>query len=382
MRETGAYIHVPSGNKETEIVVTGNQQQVDLATARINEILEDKRKNTTTIAVVVKKSLHQALLGPAGDNLEDIMDRTGVSVEVPPADSSTEAVTLRGQPTQLVQALTDVCIQIQTAEDNLKSRTPPQETIGTVSPVLAPQDDQQAKEKLPVCENSKEKTISIFVPVNKKSHAIIIGQGGLLIKRIREETKTIIHVPPQNSKSDVIVITGTKADCEAAQQCLMAIEEELALKSFKLTMTVEPRHFPKIIGYKGVVIKKICDEHDVRVRFPDDRHMEQDQITIIGTEKQALAAQNAIQAIVNKQTEQIKVTMTVDPKHFARIIGIKGVVVKSICNEHDVKIRFPGKKDVKDQITIVGGGKQALAAQNAIQAIVSKQVSHIIKDIS
>ncbi|XP_068193829.1 vigilin-like isoform X2 [Antennarius striatus] len=354
MRETGAYIHVPSGNKETEIVVTGNQQQVDLATARINEILEDKRKNTTTIAVVVKKSLHQALLGPAGDNLEDIMDRTGVSVEVPPADSSTEAVTLRGQPTQLVQALTDVCIQIQTAEDNLKSRTPPQETIGTVSPVLAPQDDQQAKEKLPVCENSK----------------------------IREETKTIIHVPPQNSKSDVIVITGTKADCEAAQQCLMAIEEELALKSFKLTMTVEPRHFPKIIGYKGVVIKKICDEHDVRVRFPDDRHMEQDQITIIGTEKQALAAQNAIQAIVNKQTEQIKVTMTVDPKHFARIIGIKGVVVKSICNEHDVKIRFPGKKDVKDQITIVGGGKQALAAQNAIQAIVSKQVSHIIKDIS
>lgn len=42
-----------------------------------------------------------------------------------------------------------------------------------------------------------------------------------------------------------------------------------ALRSFKLTITVEPKYHPKIIGRKGAIITNIRTEHDVNIQFPE-----------------------------------------------------------------------------------------------------------------
>lgn len=42
-----------------------------------------------------------------------------------------------------------------------------------------------------------------------------------------------------------------------------------ALRSYKLTMTVEPKYHPKIIGRKGAIITNIRTEHDVNIQFPE-----------------------------------------------------------------------------------------------------------------
>ncbi len=42
-----------------------------------------------------------------------------------------------------------------------------------------------------------------------------------------------------------------------------------ALKSFKLTITVDPKYHPKIIGRKGAIITNIRTEHDVNIQFPE-----------------------------------------------------------------------------------------------------------------
>lgn len=42
-----------------------------------------------------------------------------------------------------------------------------------------------------------------------------------------------------------------------------------ALRSFKLSVTVDPKYHPKIIGRKGAVITQIRLEHDVNIQFPD-----------------------------------------------------------------------------------------------------------------
>lgn len=143
MQETGARINVPppSVNK-TEIVITGEKEQVALAVAMIKKISEDKvccvvwvyadylgadilrlnvtdqlpsvsqKKNATTIAVEVKKSQHKYVIGPKGNTLQEILDKTGVSVEIPPSDSSSETVILRGEPDRLGQALTEVYAKV------------------------------------------------------------------------------------------------------------------------------------------------------------------------------------------------------------------------------------------------------------------------------
>lgn len=48
------------------------------------------------------------VIGPKGNSLQEILERTGVSVEIPPSDSISETVILRGEPEKLGQALTEV----------------------------------------------------------------------------------------------------------------------------------------------------------------------------------------------------------------------------------------------------------------------------------
>lgn len=54
------------------------------------------------------KAQHRHVIGPKGANLRDVMQKTGVIVEVPPPDGDDETVILRGNQKQLVHALTMV----------------------------------------------------------------------------------------------------------------------------------------------------------------------------------------------------------------------------------------------------------------------------------
>ena len=45
--------------------------------------------------------------------------------------------------------------------------------------------------------------------------------------QIREESNTKIDLPAENSNSETIVITGKKANCEAARHRILAIQKEL-----------------------------------------------------------------------------------------------------------------------------------------------------------
>ena len=54
----------------------------------------------------VRKSQHKYVIGPRGANLNEILAQTGVSVEVPPLDSTSETITLRGEQDKLGTALT------------------------------------------------------------------------------------------------------------------------------------------------------------------------------------------------------------------------------------------------------------------------------------
>lgn len=45
--------------------------------------------------------------------------------------------------------------------------------------------------------------------------------------QIREESNTKIDLPAENSNSETIVITGKRANCEAARHRILAIQKEL-----------------------------------------------------------------------------------------------------------------------------------------------------------
>lgn len=69
----------------------------------------------------VKKSQHKYVIGPKGNTLQEILEKTGVSVEIPPSDSSSETVILRGEPDRLGQALTEVYAKVCNLLKELKT---------------------------------------------------------------------------------------------------------------------------------------------------------------------------------------------------------------------------------------------------------------------
>ena len=72
------------------------------------------------------------------------------------------------------------------------------------------------------------------------------------------------------------------------------------LKSFAVTVDVDPNLHPKIIGRKGAVISKIRIEHKVNIQFPERDSENQSTITITGYEKSANEAKEDILRIVRE----------------------------------------------------------------------------------
>lgn len=52
--------------------------------------------------------------------------------------------------------------------------------------------------------------------------------------QIREESNTKIDLPAENSNSETIVITGKRANCEAARHRILAIQKELVSETIGL----------------------------------------------------------------------------------------------------------------------------------------------------
>lgn len=63
----------------------------------------------------VKKSQHKYIIGPKGNTLQEILETTGVSVEMPQLDSGSETIILRGEPDKLGPALTQVYAKVRLA---------------------------------------------------------------------------------------------------------------------------------------------------------------------------------------------------------------------------------------------------------------------------
>lgn len=100
-------------NNNQKILFLFGRQLLRLA-VHLTVYFAQKRK-TTTISVEVKKSQHKYIIGPKGNTLQEILETTGVSVEMPQLDSGSETIILRGEPDKLGPALTQVYAKVRLA---------------------------------------------------------------------------------------------------------------------------------------------------------------------------------------------------------------------------------------------------------------------------
>uniref|UniRef100_A0A671SV39 Vigilin n=1 Tax=Sinocyclocheilus anshuiensis TaxID=1608454 RepID=A0A671SV39_9TELE len=398
MQETGARINVPppSVNK-TEIVITGEKEQVALAMVKIKKIYEEKKKNATTIAVEVKKSQHKYVIGPKGNTLQEILDRTGVSVEIPPLDSSSETVILRGEPDRLGQALTEVYAKANSY--TVSSVSAPswlhRFIIGKKGQNLAKITQQMPKVHIEFTEGEDKITLEgptkdvqivqvqieavvtdlvsrmdyTEISVDPKFHRHLIGKGGANINRIKEHHKVSVRIPPDNEKSNLIRIEGDPQGVQEAKKELLELASRMENERTK-DMIIEQRFHRAIIGQKGEKVKEIRDKFpEVIINFPDPTQ-KSDIVQLRGPRTEVEKCTKFMQKVVAEMVENsFSVSVPIFKQFHKNIIGKGGANIKKIREETNTKIDLPAENSNSEMIVITGKKASCEAAKNRILAI-------------
>uniref|UniRef100_A0A8C9ZND3 Vigilin n=1 Tax=Sander lucioperca TaxID=283035 RepID=A0A8C9ZND3_SANLU len=343
----GVMVSFPrTATQSDKVTLKGAKECVEAAKKRMLEIVEDLvSRAQVTIECVITQKFHRSIMGPKGSRIQQITRDHNVQIKFPER------------------------------EDQQGKRMMGAKTWNAAPPVKEPVDPNAPKRcdvivisgRKERCEAAVE-ALKALVPVTTEVevpfelHRYIIGQKGSGIRKMMDEFEVNIQVPAPEQQSDKISITGLANHLDRAKEGLLervkelqADQEDRALRSFKLTITVDPKHHPKIIGRKGAIITTIRTEHDVNIQFPEKNDENQDQITITGYEHKAIAARDAIQAIVDELEEMISEDITLDSRVHARIIGARGKGIRKIMDEFKVDLRFPqsGASD-PNLVTVTG----------------------------
>jgi len=147
---------------------------------------------------------------------------------------------------------------------------------------------------------------------------------------------------------------------------LLAKREELEeekktkeLKSYSVSVKVDPEFHPKIIGRRGTIISGIRDKYHVTIQLPqrgegNDAEFD-DVITITGFQDEANAAREEILSIVNEFIDQVKESVEIDHRVHSRIIGSRGKNIREIMKDYDVEIRFPRDNTGNPNLVVISG---------------------------
>ncbi|XP_058479525.1 vigilin [Solea solea] len=329
-----------TGANSQRVTLKGAKDCVEAAKKRIQEVIEDL-ESQVSVEVAIPQRYHRAVMGPKGCRIQHLTREHEVQIKFPERD------------------------------DSAAGQEPPPQENGEVSPeaefVPRKCDIIIISGRVEKCEMAKVALLALVpitedVEVSYELHRYIIGQKGSGIRKMMEEYEVNIWVPQPEKQLDVIKVTGLAANVERAKHGLLervkelqAEQEDRALRSFKVTMSVDPKFHPKIIGRKGAVISQIRKDHDVSIQFPDKGDEQQDVIVISGYERNVEEARQSIQQLVAELQEMVSQDVHLDPRTHARIIGARGKAIRKLMEEFKVDIRFPQPgSDEPDKVTVTG----------------------------
>ncbi|XP_043578078.1 vigilin [Bombus pyrosoma] len=407
MADTGARINIPPASvQEDEITIAGEKEGVLAAKQKIEAIYRDMEKRCAIVSVEVPKSQHKYVIGPRGSTIAEILQVTGVSVEMPAPDSPTGTITLRGPQEKLGQALNKVyekANSVRTAvvkapvwihkyiigrkgvnikritqempkvnveftgkEDKIKIEGPPEEV-------------EKAQNELQVMASDLISKLTFTeLNVDPRFYKHIIGKNGCNVNRVKEGTGVVINIS-ENDGSNVIRIEGNLAGVLKAQTELVEMVKKLENEKEK-DVIIDHRYYPSIIGNKGDNIKEIRDKfNQVQITIPGPGE-KGDIVKIRGPKEDVDKCHKYLMKLVKELNENNYVLEVPIFKQFHKfVIGKGGVNIRKIREETQTKIDLPAEGEKSDVITITGKKENVEKAKEMIQKI-QNELANIIMD--
>ncbi|XP_076856033.1 vigilin isoform X2 [Brachyhypopomus gauderio] len=397
-QETGARISIPPPSlPKDEIVITGEKEAVAMAIARIRSIYEEKKRKTTTISVEVKKSQHKYIVGPKGNTLQEIMEATGVSVEMPPLDSSSETIILRGEPDKLGPALTQVYAKAKSVM--VVEVTAPAwlhrfiigkkgQNIGRITQQLprvhieftdgeerisveGPTEEvEQARAQIQdIIKDLMERMDYTEINIDQRFHRHLIGKNGANINRIKEQYKVSIRIPQDSERCGLVRIEGDPEGVQLARKELMNLAQRMENERTK-DVIIEQKFHRTIIGQKGEKIKDVREKFpEVIINFPD-QSQKSDIVQLRGPKNEVEKCAKFLQKLLTELVESsYSISVPVFKQFHKNIIGKGGANIKKIREETHTKIDLPTENSDSEMIVITGKKGSCEAARDWILSI-------------
>ncbi|CAL1287294.1 unnamed protein product [Larinioides sclopetarius] len=354
--------------------------------------------------LLIDSEVHCHIIGNRGRNLLKLMDMFKVDICFPrSSDPNPDLVVIQGAEDDVLEAKNHL-LQLEEKyllrNFELTVEVDPQyhsKIIGRNGAVISKiRKDHNVQTKFPERDSANDRVITIIghekdaeaakeailklveeqedmhkeeLLIYSEVHSHIIGSGGRNLFKIMDMFKVDICFPRSSDPNpDLVVIQGAEDDVLEAKNHLLQLEEKYLLRNFELTVEVDPQYHSKIIGRNGAVISKIRKDHNVQTKFPERDSANDRVITIIGHEKDAEAAKEAILKLVQEQDNvQIIEEMEVPYNLHRLIIGHKGTEVKNMKELYDVMIFIPPIEEKSDVITIKGPPENVAKVKEALK---------------
>lgn len=389
---------------EDKIKLEGDPENVDKATAYLNDIVRNYQENYSFVVMTVNPAYYKHIIGKAGANVNRLKEELGVNINIEeregqnniriegPKDGVKKAqLELQEKIDKLENEKSkDVIIdrrlhrqiigtkgeKIREVKDRYKQVTivipTPQENTDIVK-LRGPKEDVDKchKDLLKLVKEIQESSYIVDVPIFKQFHKFVIGKGGANIKKIRDETQTKIDLPAEGDTNEVIVITGKKENVLEAKERIKKIQEELA-DIITEEVQIPPKYYNSIIGTGGKLISSIMEEcGGVSIKFPTSES-KSDKVTIRGPKDDVQKAKTQLLELANeRQLASFTAEVRAKQQHHKFLIGKNGASIRKIRDATGARIIFPSNDDAdKEVITIIGKEESVKQAKEQLESII------------
>lgn len=407
--DTGARINIPpqSVNKD-EIAVAGDKDAVMRAKELIMKVYEEKNRKCSVVQVNVKKNQHKYIMGRRGTGIQEIMNQTGVSVEMPTLSEESDTITLRGEQEKLGAALTLVYAKANSVVEaqvmapswlhkyiigrkgeNIRQLTDDLEDVHVEFDDNKNQINIEGPREVVTEAESRLKAMAMDVMnrlcheeirVNPKYHKHIIGKNGANVRRIKQDTGVLISIP-SNESSDIIQIEGEQAEVSKVKQEIMEMAKKMENEITK-TVVIDQSYHRAIIGARGENIRDVRDRfNQVNITFPDAGDRSNVVVVRGPTQDVEMCCSHLSQICKELIENNYKLEVPIYKQFHKFIIGKGGVNIKKIRDETGTKIELPAEGSDSDVIIITGKQPNVELAQQKILAIQNELDNIVTTDI-
>merc|ERR1719308_354695 len=232
------------------IRITGKKENCDAASQALLELVP------ITAEVSVPYEFHRYIIGQKGTGVREMMNRFDVNIRVPAQDDNSDVIKISGVPTN-----------VEAAKVGLAERV----------------KELEAEKEVKI-----QKSFEVSVEVNPEYHPKIIGRGGEVIKKLREDFDVQIQLPKKEApNSEVITITGFEADANKAKEAILKIVGQFE-SMVQEEVSIDPRVHSMIIGKRGRSIRKIMEDFKVDIRLPREGDADPSRVVVSGDEDAVL----------------------------------------------------------------------------------------------